>query len=257
MAIAEPIQQPIRTAEPLLPVQPLRPAQTIQTIPYRRVYVWELPVRIFHWINAAAILLLFATGLMIGAPQTLWMAEEPSQQYWFGWVRFIHFAAAYIFLFNILFRLYWAFAGNQYARWSSYVPYRKDQFTGLWETLLVDITSIREKGSIAVGHNYLAAFTYFGLLFICFFQIATGFALYASMSESWIPSLFGWVVPLMGGDATVRQWHHILSWAFPIFTIIHVYLCFYHDYVEGRGTLSSIVGGWKFERDDEIRNEQK
>jgi hypothetical protein len=30
--------------------------------------------------------------------------------------------------------------------------------------------------------------------------------------------------------------------AFPIFTLIHVYLCIYHDYVEGRGTLSSIVG---------------
>jgi Ni/Fe-hydrogenase 1 B-type cytochrome subunit len=27
---------------------------------------------------------------------------------------------------------------------------------------------------------------------------------------------------------------------------------FYHDYVEGRGTTSSIVGGWKFERDEEL-----
>ena len=248
MAIAEPIQ-PIQTRQN---AQPVRPIETIQTIPYRRVYVWELPIRIFHWVNAASILLLFLTGLLIGAPQTLWMSSEPYQQHWFGWVRFVHFAAGYIFLFNILFRLYWSFVGNKYSRWSAYVPYRRDQFAGLWETLLVDITSIREKGPIAVGHNYLAAFTYFVLLFVCLFQIFTGFALYASMSGSWIPQLFAWVVPLMGGDATVRQWHHIVSWAFPIFTLIHVYLCFYHDYVEGRGTLSSIVGGWKFERDDEF-----
>jgi Ni/Fe-hydrogenase 1 B-type cytochrome subunit len=253
MAIAEPIQ-PIK---PIRPAHPDQPVGTIQTIPYRRVYVWELPVRIFHWVNFAAILLLFTTGLLIGAPLTLWMSAEPFQQHWFGWVRFIHFATAYIFLFNILFRLYWAFVGNKYSRWSSYVPYRRDQFTGLWETLLVDITSIREKGPISVGHNYLAAFTYFVLLFVCLFQVFTGFALYASMSDSWLPSLFAWVVPLMGGDATVRQWHHIVTWAFPIFTLIHVYLCFYHDYVEGRGTLSSIVGGWKFERDDELRNEQE
>lgn len=251
MAIAEPIQ-PLR---PATPSQPLESTTTIQTIPYRRVYVWELPVRIFHWLNALAILLLFVTGLLIGSPQPLWTTAEPSQQYWFGWIRFTHFAAGYIFLFNILFRIYWSFVGNKYVHWSSYVLYRKNQFRSLWETLMVDITTIREKGPIAVGHNYLAAPTYFGLLIVSFFQVFTGFALYASMSDAFLPGLFAWVVPLMGGDATVRQWHHIASWAFPIFTLIHVYLCFYHDYVEGRGTVSAIIGGWKFERDDEFGKE--
>ena len=28
--------------------------------------------------------------------------------------------------------------------------------------------------------------------------------------------------------------------------MIHVYLVFYHDYVEGHGVLSSMAGGWKF-----------
>jgi Ni/Fe-hydrogenase 1 B-type cytochrome subunit len=226
---------------------------TPATIPYRRVYVWELPVRLFHWINAAAILLLFLSGYVMGSPPTLWMSAEPSQQYWFGWVRFTHFAAGYVFFFNLLFRIYWSFVGNEYARWSAYVPYKVEQIKNLWETLLVDISQVRNQGTISVGHNYLAAFTYFGLLFVCLFQIFTGFALYDSMSDSWLPSLFGWVVPLMGSDAAVKKWHHIVMWAFPIFTIIHVYLCFYHDYVEGRGTLSSIVGGWKFERDDEFK----
>ena len=101
------------------------PATYTRTIPYRRVYVWEAPVRLYHWINAATILILFATGILIGWPQTLWMAQEPSQQYWFGWVRFIHFASAYVFLFNILFRLYWSFVGNEHARWSAYMPYKQ------------------------------------------------------------------------------------------------------------------------------------
>ena len=60
------------------------------------------------------------------------------------------------------------------------------------------------------------------------------------------------VMPLMGGDACVRQWHHIGMWFYIVFVIIHVYLAAFHDYVEGRGTMSSIFGGWKFERDDEI-----
>jgi Ni/Fe-hydrogenase 1 B-type cytochrome subunit len=234
--------------------QPIAVTRTFNTIPYRRVYVWELPVRIFHWLNAACILVLFATGLLIGWPQTLWMSEEPYQQYWFGWVRFIHFAAAYIFLFNILFRIYWSFVGNQYARWSVYVPYKRSQFKSLWQTLLVDITEIRERGNVEIGHNYMAAFTYFGLFFMCLFQIISGFGLYADMSDAWLPSLFHWIVPLMGGDQVVRQWHHIISWTFPIFTIIHVYLSVYHDFVEGRGTTSAIIGGWKFERDDELKS---
>jgi Ni/Fe-hydrogenase 1 B-type cytochrome subunit len=43
-------------------------------------------------------------------------------------------------------------------------------------------------------------------------------------------------------------------WFFVVFVIIHVYLVFYHDYVEGRGTTSSMVGGYKFEREDEYKS---
>lgn len=32
---------------------------------YIRVYVWELPVRLFHWINALSILALAVTGYLL------------------------------------------------------------------------------------------------------------------------------------------------------------------------------------------------
>ena len=54
------------------------------------------------------------------------------------------------------------------------------------------------------------------------------------------------MVPLFGGDFRLRQWHYMATWFFLIFTIVHVYLVFYHDYVEGHGVMSSMVGGWKF-----------
>jgi hypothetical protein len=60
--------------------------------------------------------------------------------------------------------------------------------------------------------------------------------------------MFTWIVPLMGGDSGVRFWHHTFLWFFVAFIIVHVYLAFYHDYIEGRGTVSSIIGGWKFDR---------
>jgi len=227
-------------------------ATIAQTIPYHRVYVWELPIRLFHWINALCILLLAATGYLIGNPQTIFYSNEAYQQYWFGWVRFTHFVFSYIFLFNLLFRIYWSFVGNKYVRWNNYVPHKIEQVKGVLQVLKTDIFQINLRGKIEAGHNALAAITYFGLFLVAVFQIITGFALYSGMSDSFFPRFFAWTIPLLGGDATVRQWHHILMWAFVVFTIIHVYLSVYHDYVEGRGTMTSIFGGWKFERDDEF-----
>lgn len=221
---------------------------------YRRVYVWELPVRIFHWVNALSLVVLAATGYLIGNPLTLFNANEAYQQNWFGIIRFTHFAAAYIFFFNFLFRVYWSFAGNKYADWRNYVPYRKEQFKELWHVLTTDIFPFRLRGKVSVGHNYLASFTYFCLFLIILLQSITGFALYADMSEFFLPHLFTWVTPLIGSDALVRQWHHLLMWAFIVFTVIHVYLVFYHDWIEGRGTTSSIMGGWKFEKDEDLKD---
>ena len=34
----------------------------------RSVYVYEAPVRVWHWINATAILVLCMTGYLIGSP---------------------------------------------------------------------------------------------------------------------------------------------------------------------------------------------
>ena len=87
---------------------------------------------------------------------------------------------------------------------------------------------------LARGRSYFAA------------QAVTGFGMYAAMSDARLPRLFAWIVPLMGGDFAVRQWHHMAMWFFVVFTIVHVYLVAYHDYVEGRGVTSSMVGGWKF-----------
>ena len=35
------------------------------------VYVWQLPVRIFHWVNALCIVILCITGYIIGNPPAM------------------------------------------------------------------------------------------------------------------------------------------------------------------------------------------
>ncbi len=218
---------------------------------YRRVYVWEFPVRAYHWINAITVLVLIVTGYIIGRPFSFGASAEAYQQYWFGWARFLHFLTAFIFFFNFLARIYWGFVGNQYARWQNFIPTTRAQWNEILEVLRVDILQTRLRGQLHLGHNALAGWTYF-LSFLAFlFQSVTGFGMYAAMSKSWFPHLFAWVVPLMGGEFGVRQWHHIFMWFFVLFTVVHVYIVFYHDYIEGRGTTSSMVGGWKFERQNE------
>lgn len=223
---------------------------------YARVYVWEQPVRWFHWINALAITVLGVTGWMIANPPAFMSTSEASFSYWFGQVRFVHFAAAYVFTFNFAFRLYWAFVGNKYAKWRNFFPLKRAQLAQIGDVLKVDILQSTAKPVHTVGHNSMAYFTYAGTGLLTVFQIVSGFALYAPMSDSWFPALFLWATPLFGSEFSLRIFHYAVMWVFAMFTIIHIYLVFYHDYVEGHGVLSSMVGGWKFMEKKEIEAEE-
>ncbi len=223
----------------------------------RRVFVWELPVRFFHWINALAIVVLAVTGYIIARPPAFQQNAEASFAYWFGINRFIHFVAAYVFFFNFIFRLYWGFVGNKYADWKNFIPTNKKFFEEMWEVIKIDILLQKDKEHLSIGHNALAGFVYF-FVFIAFAATSiTGFGLYASMSDWWLPNLFAWVPGLFGGDFILRQIHHATMWFFILFSIIHVYLVFYHDYVEGRGETSSIIGGWKFIEEEAFEKEMQ
>jgi len=217
---------------------------------YQRVYVWEAPVRMFHWVNACCIVMLVATGLIIGNPPALMSAGEASDSYWFGWVRFLHFSAGFVMGFSFLVRLYWMFKGNQHARWDAFIPRNwsnlKRQCREIVNVIRVDILQLQKEPIDYLGHNGLAALSYLAIFFATIFQIVTGAALYAPMSSFWLPGLFAWITPLMGGDAGVRMWHHAFTWVFIVFTMIHVYLSIFHDVTEGRGEISSIVTGVRF-----------
>ena len=226
-------------------------------VEYRRVYVWEIPVRAYHWINALCMVALCATGYLIGHPIRISYAQEAYQQFWFGWVRFIHFSAAFVYVFNFAARIYWGFVGNQYARWTNFFPVTKRQQQEIVDVIKTDLLQVKLHGEISTGHNALASFIYFVTFLAFCIQTITGFALYSSMSTFWIPQLFKWIVPLMGGEFSVCFWHHLFMWFFICFTITHVYLTFYHDYIEGRGTISSMVGGWKFDRVKQVGDKKE
>ncbi|MCF6170103.1 MAG: Ni/Fe-hydrogenase, b-type cytochrome subunit [Bacteroidales bacterium] len=221
------------------------------------VYVWELPVRFFHWINALSIVALAVTGFIIGDPPAIQSATEASFSYWFGTVRIIHFIAAYVFFFNFVFRIYWGFVGNRFANWKNFIPYTKRSWIDMWEIIRVDILQIKSADNPNLGHNALASFTYFITFLAFLLQVLTGFGIYATTSSAWLPALFAWVPAMLGGDMVTRDIHHLMMWVFALFAMVHVYLVFYHDYIDWNGTTSSIIGGWKFQEEGKEEREKE
>jgi len=87
-------------------------AYTTQGRRLSRVYVWEIPVRLVHWVIFLAIIALSLTGWYIHQP---YFIARGSSAYVMGAMRFVHILAGFIFLAAVMVRLYWFVAGNYWA----------------------------------------------------------------------------------------------------------------------------------------------
>lgn len=207
------------------------------------VYVWDLPVRLTHWVNAASILVLSLTGYYIANPFILTHGIA-TNEFLMGTVRFIHFLTAFVFTASVLFRIYWAFAGNKYARWNQFVPTSWARLRALFHMMRY-YTFTRRRPPAQVGHNPLAGATYIAIYVLFMVQILTGFALYSlPFHGGFWPTAFGWL-NLWLGVQYVRLIHTIVMWLLIAFTIHHVYSAVLIDFEERSGLVSSIITGFK------------
>lgn len=209
----------------------------------KRVYVWQLPVRIFHWINAACIVVLFFTGLYIGNPAT-GVNGEAARNFLMGNIRYIHVVVAMIFTVNLLVRLYWFLKGNEHAKLRFWRKSFWQSFVGTIRYYLF----LDKKHAPHLGHNGLAQLFYLLVVWIGgLMMILTGFAMRAGGDpSSWLQTLFGWIIPLFGGENRVRMLHHLIAWSYGFFLLGHLYMCFRQDLLDKDGTVTSIVTGYKY-----------
>ena len=78
-----------------------------------------------------------------------------------------------------------------------------------------------------------------------------GFALYGlSNPDGFFYRVFGWGSLFLGGVPVVRFTHHVLTWAILIFVPIHIYLALRADVTDREGSISSIISGGRWVRDD-------
>jgi Ni/Fe-hydrogenase 1 B-type cytochrome subunit len=224
-----------------------------QVNPVFPVYVWELPVRIWHWVMAICMVVLGITGYLIGSPPPT-LSGEASEHFMFGYIRFAHFAAGYVFGIFFAWRIVWAFFGNSYSREIFLVPLK--MFTADWWRGFFDQTQhymfVKREVRPWAGHNPLAM-SAMGFMFVLgtFFMIFTGFALYGEGlgMESWAFKAFtSWVMPLLGYSQNVHTLHHLCMWLLVFFTIFHVYMVFREDICSGETVISTMINGWRVKK---------
>lgn len=217
----------------------------------KSVYVYEAPVRLWHWVNALAITVLAVTGYFIGAPLPT-MPGEASDHFLMGYIRFAHFAAGYVFAVGMLGRIYWAIVGNHHARELFTLPVFTPAYWREVISMLKWYAFISPRPNQYVGHNPMARLAMFcGFFLFSVFMICTGFALYGEGAQmgSWQERLFGWVIPLMGQSQDVHTWHRMGMWGMVIFVTLHVYAAIREDIMGRQSIVSTMISGYRTFKD--------
>jgi Ni/Fe-hydrogenase 1 B-type cytochrome subunit len=217
----------------------------------KSVYVYEAPVRLWHWINALAITVLCLTGYFIGQPLPT-MPGEASANYLMGYIRFAHFTAGYVFAIGLAVRAYWAVVGNHHARELFTVPLLDRSYWAEFARMLGWYAFLVRRPGRYVGHNPLARFMMVFVFLLCaLFMAFTGFALYGEGlgMGSWADRWFGWVIPLMGQSQDVHTWHRLGMWVMVTFVIVHVYAAVREDIMGRQSIISTMVSGHRTFKD--------
>ena len=229
-------------------------AQDLETLRKRTsVYVYEAPVRLWHWINAATIMVLIATGYLIGAPLPSMQVGEAVEQFVMGYIRFAHFAAAMILTVGFFGRIYWAFMGNSHARQMFTLPVLNARW---WREVLFELrwyAFLEPEPKKYVGHNPLAqAAMFFFMTLGLTFMLVTGWALYAEGAGqgSWPDTAMGWVLGLVQNSQRLHTLHHLGMWSIVVFMIIHIYAAIREDIMSRQSMVSTMISGHRTFKDD-------
>ncbi|GGD70456.1 cytochrome b/b6 domain-containing protein [Croceicoccus mobilis] len=121
-----------------------------------RVAIWDLPIRLFHWL---------LVGLMAFS---WWSGEEHELE--------LHRTSGYFILALIVFRIFWGFAGTRTARFSTFVK-------GPASVAAYTRSLASRSGKPAGGHNPLGGWSVIAMLLAIGLMVAAG--LFAVDVDGW------------------------------------------------------------------------
>lgn len=212
-------------------------------------------VRVTHWVNALALLVMIGSGLRIfnayprfavkgetfccypweGTPIPAWLTFGG----WLGGARNWHFAMMWVLFLNGLVYLGFVYLHGE---WRDLVPRRGD-LRDTWEMIKFYLFA-RPDHPRQGKHNALQKGTYFVLPYLGAAAVASGVAI-------WKPVQLAWLTALFGGYAWARYWHFMIMMALVALSVVHVVMVFAVDPYSLR---SMTTGGYNPETSPEARN---
>ena len=216
--------------------------KSVKDVKRKEYYIFSPFLRIFHWIMASQIVILFATGLLITKPMNVAITEPVFSITSMDLVRDIHFTSAFILCTSLILRVY------------GFIVNKGDRlFPRFWEGHFYEETvDVALHYMLLKGHhspflrNPLARGSYAMLYVLLAIEILTGFAMYLMANPSSVfGSLFGWVNVLVGSEMMSHYIHHYVAWFIILFAIGHFYMVVRAEFMEGESEVSSMFSGKK------------
>jgi cytochrome b len=176
------------------------------------IKVWDLPLRIFHWLLVAGFMIAYLT-------------EDD--------LLTVHVWAGYLVAGLLVFRLIWGFVGNDYARFSNFLcpPARSIAY-------LKDLLTLKTQRYL--GHNPAGAAMIVLLLVSLLMTVITGFAVYGADQAAGPLAILG--------PANEKWWEEVHEF----FTNLTLFLVFVHiagvaveSYIHRENLARAMVRGYK------------
>lgn len=208
-----------------------------------KCYIWELPVRWSHWINVISIATLAVTGFFIGTPVSF---GSSASDFTMGWIRFIHFTAAYAFTVSVLSRLIWSIIGNKYAGWREFFPFLTVAGRERMVKMLRYYMFVDKEVPESIGHNPVATTAYLALFLLYILMILTGFSLYAEHAPNGTMHKILEPMYALFSNQVMRLTHHASMWLIFGFIVNHIYSAWLMDIKQHGSEISSMFSGYKF-----------
>ena len=182
--------------------------------PTRTVKIWDLPIRLFHWLLVALFLFSFLSGKLKGN--------------WMEW----HMYSGYTILALVVFRILWGFAGSTHARFSSFLagPAAGLRFA----------KKLLSKAPVHVaGHNPIGGWMVIVLLLSLLLQAGTG--LFANDDISIEGPLYKFVSKEMSDRLTTIHYYNFNVMFF--LALAHVAAVVFHVFVKKENLVSAMITG--------------
>ncbi|MFL6627392.1 MAG: cytochrome b/b6 domain-containing protein [Vitreoscilla sp.] len=175
----------------------------------RRVVLWDLPLRVFHWSLVAAVSVAIVTGELGGA--------------WMPW----HGRAGLVIVGLLVFRVLWGVVGSATSRFAQFAP---------TPARLLAYLRGRWRG---VGHDPLGALAVFALLGLLSLQSATG--LFGNDDIAFAGPLNHLVDDATGARAT--GWHRWLANGLVALVALHLLAIAFHVIVKRHRLVRPMISG--------------